>query len=151
MRSQPRETAFDARDHAGVVPSGASILVDKDAMDHLLDRLQNGDPALGWEGDPRFVLAWNRVDRRWELWRREHDEEYRLFARSKVDHPFPVNIIQEIMAHDVRRGFDPKAYVDAHNAAVDAEKAYQASQRRGPSLEKLAWALRKDDRTGAGL
>lgn len=120
-------------------------------MNELLDRLQNGDPARGWEGDPRFTLAWNKVERRWELWRREHDEQYRLFARSPLDHPFPIDIIDEIVAHDTRRGFDPKAYVDAHNAAVEAEKAYQRSQIRGPSIEKLAWALKRDDKIGAGL
>lgn len=133
------------------MPSGAALLVDPRAMESLLDRLQNGDSTAGWEGDPRFALAWNRQDRRWELWRRENDEQYRLFARSKVDHPFPTDIIGEIVKHDIRRGFDPKAYVDAHNAAVDREADYQRSQRRGPSLEKLAWALKKDDRTGAGL
>lgn len=133
------------------MPSGAAIIVDPRAMDDLLDRLQNGDSTRGWEGDPRFTLAWNRPERRWELWRREVDEQYRLFARSKVDYPFPVDVIDEIVAHDVRRGFDPKAYVDAHNAALDAQNAYNRSQARGPALEKLAWALRKDDKTGAGL
>lgn len=146
-----RENSFDARDHANVMPSGAAILVDPRAMDALLDRLQNGDSTRGWEGDPRFTLAWNRVDQRWELWRRESDEAYRMFARSKPGHPFPIDIIDEIVAHDVRRGYDPKRDIDAHNAAVDAEAAYQRSQRRGPSLEKLAWALKRDDRTGAGL
>jgi hypothetical protein len=120
-------------------------------MDDLLDRIQNGDPRIGWEGDPRFVLAFNRQTDRWELWRREVDEEYRMFARSKPGLGFPAGIVEEIVKHDVRRGYDPKADVDAHNARLDAEKRYQASQRRGPGLEKLRWALRKDDRTGAGL
>lgn len=133
------------------MPSGASILVDPRAMDHLLDRLQNGDQTRGWEGDPRFTLAWNRQEQRWELWRRENDEQYRLFARSKPDHPFPVDIIDEIVAHDTRRGYDPKRDIDAHNSAVDRELAYQRAQKRGPAVEKLAWALRKEDKTGAGL
>lgn len=148
----PREnSAFQAKDHPTAMPSGASVVVDRRQMDDLLDRIQNGDPRIGWEGDPRFCLAFNRPEQRWELWRREMDEEYRLFARSKPGMSFPVGIVEEIVKHDVRRGYDPKADVDAHNARVDADKAYRRRQAMGPVYEKLFWSLRQDDRTGAGL
>lgn len=131
-------------------PSGAAVLVDMRAMDGLLDRLHNGDPTKGWEGDTALFLAFNRPSQRWELWRQEGGESS-LVGRSKPGHPFPSNLIEELVARDVRRGFKPWESVDAHNRAVDAQRQYEQEQRMGPAIDKLAWALAKDDRTGAGL
>lgn len=145
-----REQSFNDIEHPEFL-GGAAVLVDQTAMNDLLDRLQNGDPTQGWEGDPRLVLAFHKVDQRWELHRLEADNQYRMLARSKPGMAFPASIIQELVRMDTRRGFDPKAYVDQYNAKVEAEKDYDLSQRTREAAEVLAWALKKDTRTGAGL
>lgn len=145
-----REAAFTGQ-HASFMPSGASVIVDTTVMNDLLQRLQHGDPTRGWEGDPRLSLAYNRPEDRWELWRWEWDGEYRLVMRSKPGHPIPLDVIDQLVLMDRNRGFDVSQYVRDHNERVDREQEYQFSERMGPKYEKLQWALRKDDRTGAGV
>lgn len=146
-----RETQFRAHEHAAIAPSGASIIVSRDRMDDLIGKLHHGDPTVGWEGDERLALAWNRDTQRWELWRRERDENYRLIAQSPIGHPFPDDIIERLVTHDVRRGFDVSEYVRRANEKVEEQREYELSERLGPAHEKLAWALMRDDRVGAGL
>lgn len=146
-----RETPFNASEHPDFMPTHAAVLTDTRVMDDLLEKLQNGDETQGWEGDPRLVLAFNKPESRWELWRLEHDEQYRLLARSSPGLPLPHSIIAELVAHDTRRGFNVRQYVDDHNTLIDKQKEQALSETMGPKFERLAWALRKDDRTGAGL
>jgi len=43
-----------------------------DVADRFIDQIRNGDPTLGWGGDPRLVLAYNNgLNQRWELLRHE--------------------------------------------------------------------------------
>lgn len=146
-----RETEFKASEHPDFMLSHAAVLTDKRAMDDLIEKLQGGDQTRGWEGDPRLVIAFNKSESRWELWRREHDEQYRLLARSHPGLPFPHSIIDELVERDTRRGFDVKQYVDQHNAHVDLQKEQTLSEAMGPRFERLRWALLKDDKAGAGL
>ena len=139
-----RETAFSAKDHAVQVPSGAAILVDPRDMDDLIDRLQNGDPTKGWEGDPRLCIAFNRVTQRFELWRREADEEYRLVCQSRPGMSFPHNLIDEIVAHDVRRGYNPHDTIAAHNAKIDAEKDDRAHEAQMEALLRVRKGMIND-------
>lgn len=129
---------------------GAAVLVDQTAMDDLLRRLQHGDPTRGWEGDPRLVLAYHKPSQTWELHRAEGGG-YSLVARSKPGMPFPGNIIDALVERDGRRGFDAKKYVDDHNAAQrKAEEAAQTAYNT-QFAERLAWAVKKDSSTGAGI
>lgn len=96
---------------------GAAVVVDRRMMGGLVDRLHNGDPTVGWAGDPQMCLAYHKERRCWELWRLEGGA-YGLVARSKPGKPFPGGIIQELVRRDARRGYDAGAEVDAHNAAV---------------------------------
>lgn len=146
-----RETRFQARDHREQMPSGAAILASGTAMDDLLDRLQNGSPTHGWEGDARLCLAYNRQTERWELWRCEHDAQYRLVGASKKGFPFPPNLIEHLVSRDGRRGYDLIKDMDKMEMVRKAAEDYKFHEAMAPRIEKLAWALRKDDRTGAGI
>ncbi len=150
MTTPPREAHWDG-EHASYMPGGAALITDPTVMNDIVSRLQHGDPTRGWEGDRRLVLAWNRPESRWELWRLEHDEQYRLVMRSKPNLPLQPNLIDELVRMDVRRGFDVGADTRRHNAAVEAKQEYDFGEKMGPKYEKLKWALRKDDRVGAGL
>lgn len=83
----------------------------------IVDRLRSGDPALGWEGDPRLVLYIEGVEdgeKRWVLYRLEHDGSLRGVLRSRPGLPLDQRLIIKLMENDTRRGFDPVAYVDAN-------------------------------------
>lgn len=131
--------------------SGAAVVVDSRAMDGLIDRLHNGDATLGWEGDPRLALAFNKETQRWELWRLEVDNKYRICARSQAGHAFPPSLIPALVAQDGRRGHDALGAVVKHNEQVEKDEMSALAEAMGPAHERLFWALRKDDRTGAGL
>lgn len=139
-----RETAFQARDHAAQVPSGAYMLAAGSAMDDLLDRLHNGQPEVGWEGDPRLALAFNRQTDRWELWRFEHDSQYRLVGVSKPGCSFPPDTIQNLVSIDGRRGYDVVKDVERHNELNTAIADAKFGQATSAGAEKLAWALERD-------
>ena len=115
-------------------------------LHELADRIKNGDPTCGWEGDPRLTLA--RYDDpvtgpQFELWRLEHDGQYRLVAKL-AGHLDPSNICRRLVEHDIRRGFDIKDAVDRHNAKVHAARMAPVQDRLSGAADKLAWALRKD-------
>ena len=139
-----RETQFRVEDHAAQVPSGAYMLAGGTAMDDLLDRLHNGDATLGWEGDPRLCLAFNRETDRWEMWRFEHDSQYRLVGVSKTGCGFPPDTIQNLVSKDGRRGYDVVKDVERHNQMTTALADSKFGQATSAGAEKLAWALQKD-------
>lgn len=113
----------------------------------LADRIKNGDPVSGWEGDPRLTLALytdpkNPINQTYELWRQE-GEGYSLVAklRGGLD---PYTILPELVKRDQRRGLDIREAVDRHNAKVQAAKDAASSERSFDAAERIVWALRKD-------
>ena len=122
---------------------GAAVIVDSGAMDNLIDRLQNGDPTLGWEGDPNLCVAFDKLTQRWEIHRLEHDGQYRLVMRSRPGMPFPHNVIEWLVQHDTKRGYDFAAAVAKE--MEQQEKARHAAflEKIAPGHEKALWAARK--------
>lgn len=124
---------------------GRRLWVDGSMRD-LIDRLHNGDPVLGWEGDPRLAVYWNQPTQRWELWRLEDDNEYRFVCRSAPGVPFDVRVIHALIEWDVRRRqVSLHDEIVEHNDRLDAE----ADKRRNEWIAeefapKLRHALRKD-------
>lgn len=145
-----RETQFDARQHAEHI-GGAAVLTDETAMNDLVRRLQQGDPTVGWEGDPRLCIAFNKRTDQWELWRFESDSQYRRVLRSKPGMAFPRHLIEQLVQMDRQRGYDLQVDVAAARAKAEADADYKFHEAMGPRIEKLAWALRQDDKTGAGI
>ncbi len=146
-RLPPREQTIRQIEHAAAMPNGAVTLHYGHLDLHdLADRIKNGSPGEGWEGDARLTLAFFRDPKgkgsRYELWRLEGDGEYRLVAtlREGVD---PRGIIRRLVEHDARRGFDVHEAVSRHNAKVDKENQRKSDERIGESSERLAFSLMK--------
>ncbi len=146
-RQLPREETIRAIEHAAAMPNGAVTLGAGHLDLHdLADRIQHGDALQGWEGDVRLTLAFYRDPKGrgscYELWRLEHDGEYRMVARlpQRLD---PSGIIRQLVERDFRRGYDVHEAVSRHNAKVDAERAYQSDQVIGAASERLAHGLMK--------
>ncbi len=91
MREMDLGTGFI---HPQVV-NGRSLWMDS-GLTTLIDKLQNGDPTLGWEGDPRLALFMDDNDR-WVLSRLEADGEYRDICKSRPGLPRDGRRIMRLM------------------------------------------------------
>lgn len=87
-------------------------------LDEVVRRLQQGDPTKGWEGDPRLEVYLNSETRRWEIWRLEHDGEYRIVLYSDPDVTFDFDVIDHLVAHDRNRGYDVQRELEVVNGGV---------------------------------
>ena len=112
--------------------------------DRTAQRLQQGDPTLGWSGDPYLVLTWNRIDEVWEVFR-DVGGEVSLVAR-KAGELDGDRLIRELVRRDSQsRGFEDT--VDAmikHNDAVQADRERKAHEAQVAAAEHLAYAANKD-------
>ncbi len=145
-RLPPREATHANVQHPDLMPNGSTAWRIGMNLHDLADKIQNGSPVDGWEGDARLTLASYRDpktgEQRWELWRLENDNEYRLVAWLPQDRD-PSGIIRRLVEMDARRGFDIHEAVSRHNAQVDRERQYQSDQVVGAASERLAHSLRK--------
>jgi hypothetical protein len=115
-------------------------------MRDLIERLRFGDPVKGWEGDPRLDVYWNGIDERFELWRLEDDEQYRLVARSGPGVAFDERVIDALIGMDGRRRrISLDQQVIDHNTALDAELDRQREEWVAEeAAPRLHHAFRKD-------
>lgn len=135
----PRELTLEASEivHPAVI-DGRTLWVSPEIED-MIHKLHHGDPTLGWEGDPRLALY--RVNDRWVLYRLEHDNEYRVVCVSAAEQRLDERLIQRLVEHDHRRGFDPVA-VAAQEYDRQADPA--GEERLAEAMEKVVYGLRKD-------
>ncbi len=114
----------------------------------MAEPIRNGDPLLGWAGDTRLALYANWVRGTWQLWRREHDGQYRMVTqRGMAEARGPelvVSLINALVAHDTRRGFDPHTHVVEQNEALDRAVGRHWDDRHSELNDKLRWALHRD-------
>lgn len=109
----------------------------------LADKLRFGDPTRGWEGDERLALCFEPELERWEVWRLDHNS-YHLVAVKPADQPLDERIIDRLMAHDSRRGFNIGNAVVANNEAVSASRARAAEEERTELFDQLRFHARKE-------
>jgi hypothetical protein len=115
-------------------------------MHDLIHRIQHGDPVKGWEGDPRLALFWNGSDERFELWRCEEDEEYRLVARAEPRMALDERIIDALIGMDNhRRTVGLADQILAANKAIDAERERRTREWVGEDIgPRLRHAVMKE-------
>ena len=92
-------------------------------VDHpTVQRITDGDPTLGWEGDQRLVVYLHLEAQAFVLWRLESNGEYLPvghFGLGSDITPAGVNeTIRRLIEVDSRRGFDPYADVVAKQEQV---------------------------------
>lgn len=121
---------------------GREIWLDPEVK-QLVHKLHYGDPTLGWEGDPRLAI-YRTVDRVWELWRLEFDNQYRLVCRSKPGLSLDNRLILQLVAHDAQRGYNPGAEVTAHNQQLERTRDAEGDAKLAQTMEKVYWAANKD-------
>lgn len=115
------------------------------AVAETIRKLHEGDPLRGWAGDPRLAVYWAGT---WELWRLEHDGEYRIVWRGDPGTPLDERIIDVLIEWDRRR-----AEMTLHDRMVAETQRHEGAIERdwhnyveGEAAPRLAHALRKDFR-----
>lgn len=107
-------------------------------------KLHEGDPVRGWAGDPRLAVYW--AGDCWELWRLEHDGEYRITWRGEPGTRLDERIIDMLVAFDRQRQTVPlhdRIAIDneRRDTAVQSEWRSYVAEEAAP---RLARALRKE-------
>lgn len=115
-----------------------------DTPGRLAHKLQHGDPAKGWEGDPRLVLSYHAERDQWEILRFEADGTYRLVARKPPGQMLDDRIIDELVARDTRRGFDIARHIYDHNARLEREQEDAQVETLMESWDRFRHAARKE-------
>lgn len=95
--------------------------------------------------DPECALVRNVVDGLWEIHRRCEDGELRRVGSWKADRvPHPDRVVQQLAAHDIRRGYRPLEAIDRHNELVDRNRDRQMDEQFEDIADKFHWAVKKD-------
>lgn len=124
---------------------GRSLMIDHSVQD-VVDRLHNGDPTWGWEGDPALALYLEEgADGKpvWVLERLEDDGVYRVVCRSKPGVDLR-GLIPMLVKHDRNRGHNAALDVIAANAKAAKARDDAAADAAAEKLEKVYWAAGKD-------
>lgn len=141
-RLVPREQYVGRLEHPETLPDGRHLIVSAEVQE-VVARLRDGEPTVGWEGDPRLALYRAEGADHWELWRMEADGQYRPIIRSKPGVSL-MGLIRWLVAHDTRRGHDPAAEVNAHNVARQSGLDERARSKMIDALDRVAFAIQKD-------
>lgn len=137
-----REWTYRTIDHAEYLPDGRALWVAPEVQD-IQRRLREGDPSLGWEGDPRLALYRAEADTRWYLYRLETDGQYRLVLRSRPDVSL-ITLIPWLVEHDTRRGFNAAEAVNAANEKLTRERDAAEHERAVEAMRKVIWGVNRD-------
>lgn len=123
--------------------NGKTLFIDPEVHD-IMDRVQNGDPTAGWEGDPAIALF--RSEGRWELARLGHDGEYHTICRSRPGLVLDGSLITYLVANDLRRKTAAKQIeeTDALNEAVRRARDDVLEGQMSEALQKVYFGLSKD-------
>ncbi len=117
----------------------------------IIDKITNGDPVLGWEGDDRLAVVLEAETPKgpvWALYRVEESGRESFVVRTEPGIPLDERIIHWLCEHDIRRKdkyFDLDKVVRDTNAKVDADR--QAAQDEYIAEElapRLRHAMMKD-------
>jgi hypothetical protein len=124
------------------VVNGRNLWVAPEVQD-IIDRLQNGDPSRGWEGDPALALYMGEGGR-WVLNRYEAGE-YHTVCLSRPNLPLDVRLIDHLVAHDTRRRTAEaiRQEVEKHNEYNVESKNAEAHLRAVDALEQVYFHVAK--------
>lgn len=116
--------------------------------DPVADKLAKGDPAMGWSGDHRLALYLCYPLRQWELWRYEHDGQYRMTTSLPADGNRGIDVVARFVlmlaANDSHKGYDLRADLDRLTAKATKDREAKRAEMVEDVADHLAHALKKD-------
>jgi len=117
-------------------------------VDPAIFPLWEGDRILGWRGDPRLALYFNKDWLRWELWRLEHDGVYRMTTWWSADDVRGGEIVGRCilfcLRSDRERGYDPHVHVHQANDRAHAPVKDQIADQLAEANDRVRWGIAKD-------
>lgn len=119
-------------------------------VDPLVRPLYDGDPLLGWAGDPRLALYMNRKWLRWELWRLEADGVYRMTTWHSLSEVRAPEIVPRCIMACVASDQRSRRKIHLHDDVLATnEKAHRpvrdkAADMVAEALDRVQWGIRKD-------
>lgn len=124
-------------------PDGTVTLAGEAPIDR---KLREGDPTLGWEGDPTLQLALNTLTGRWEVWRRSDlgGEAVRICSAPQKGGTLPGDELIRLLVNIDSRRTNVVEQIDQHNRALDDSRHAALREHIGAVADKLAWALGRD-------
>lgn len=108
----------------------------------LVERVQKGDPTIGWRGCSQMDVYENRA--RHEVRVVDFDITGKRYVAASVSTLFPGwrhELLRKLRDGDWRNDID---VANDHNDRLEAEAEYRLNQHLEEGAEKLAWALRRD-------
>jgi hypothetical protein len=110
-------------------------------------RLRDGDPTMGWRGDPTFQLVFNQQTRGFEVWGRDgRGVDYVVLY---ADHVSP-RILADLAASDWQRGKQVIRDVIDRADKGQKDREYRLEQTRREASEKFAWHVAEAFRQETG-
>lgn len=105
--------------------------------------LKEGDPTIGWEGDPRLYVQPREGAEGYAVGRLCEDGVHRLICLSRPPHKLDKGLLIRLRDHDSRR-VDIFKKVDDANKQAQKEKDARAVDRIGDAYERVVHGLSRD-------
>lgn len=122
---------------------GRLIMMETSVLD-IDRRIKNGDPTLGWRGDPQMFLVWNGPKRRFEVCGIDaKGNEYVAVTGDPGDMP-DARLIQKLVIGDWQHPDRVLAQYHRHLAAQEAAQQRRVDEIIGDGVDRLGHAFRKD-------
>lgn len=106
-------------------------------------QLQEGDPSVGWEGDPRLYLRPNKATGGWSVWRMGDDNKHYCICHSKAPHKLDKGLFIKLRDNDTRRQ-DVFARITKQNEAAQKAQDRAEFEKHYESLDRVYHGLKKD-------
>lgn len=113
-------------------------------------KLKNGDPAIGWRGDPRLSLQVGQIvtqkgvliAEKLEVWR--HNEDGSDTCLSWWEMHELGRVLWDLRLMDMHSpAYEPALErIDRHNSHTDAERGTEIRDRYGEIAEHFVWVFR---------
>jgi hypothetical protein len=117
-------------------------------VDHAVFPLWDGETILGWKGDPRLALYFNKGWLRWELWRLELDNVYRMTTWWSADEVRGSEVIGRCilfcLTSDREKGYDPHVHVHEANDAAMVPVRDKIADMKADALDRVRYGIKKD-------
>ena len=146
-----RELTFATVHHPEFIDDGTWMLVDHPTVRPL----QDGEPTLGWDGDPRLAVYLHLQSECFVVWRLEANGEYLPVAQYGLGQsitPESINqTIRDLIRTDSRRGFDPyDAVIEAQNI-VDRHQETDRQAQVHELADKMLYGLSRSHLPGVDV
>lgn len=126
-----------------VTPTGHKLRVWDDlVVRDVQRRLQEGDPILGWEGDPNLLLGRDQLG--WVLCRLGDDGFWHMICREQTGDPKQLHKLIPMLVRNDSRREDVAARLRAEREAREARQEAEAAEKLTEDMKRVHAGLRRD-------